>query len=82
MRRHAHRAPTDGPWSLVQYRDLKIDLAGDILTKVDRASLAHGLEVRVRLLDRLLVEWISSLPPCLELRGAQGKYLFKREFAA
>jgi asparagine synthase (glutamine-hydrolysing) len=82
MRRHTHCAPTDDHLSLVQYRDLRIDLAGDILTKVDRASMAHGLEVRVRLLDRWLVEWMSSLPPCLELRGAQGKYLFKREFGA
>ena len=78
LRRHAQRAPTDHPLSLVQYLDMKTYLVGDILTKVDRASMAHGLEVRVPLLDHQLVEWMSSLPPDLKLRGSEGKYLFKK----
>jgi asparagine synthase (glutamine-hydrolysing) len=78
LRRHAARAPTDHPLSLVQYLDMKTYLAGDILTKVDRASMAHALEVRVPILDHKLVEWISGLPPDLKLRGAEGKYLFKK----
>jgi len=78
LRDHARRAPTDHPLSLVQYLDLKTYLAGDILTKVDRASMAHALEVRVPLLDHPLVEWISGLPPSWKLRGREGKYLFKQ----
>jgi asparagine synthase (glutamine-hydrolysing) len=78
MRRHAQRAPTDHPLSLVQYLDMKTYLVGDILTKVDRASMAHALEVRVPILDHELVEWMSSLPPGLKLKGTEGKYLLKK----
>ncbi len=78
FRRHARQAPTDHPLSLVQYLDLKTYLVGDILTKVDRASMAHALEVRVPILDHLLVDWISGLAPDLKLRGREGKYLFKK----
>ncbi|MYN25115.1 XrtA/PEP-CTERM system amidotransferase [Duganella levis] len=81
LRRHAANCPADDPLSLVQYLDLKTYLPGDILTKVDRASMAHGLEVRVPLLDHCLVEWISGLPPDLKLRGGSGKYLFKQALA-
>jgi asparagine synthase (glutamine-hydrolysing) len=78
FRAHAKRAPTDQPLLLAQYLDLKTWLPGDILTKVDRASMAHSLEVRVPLLDHRLVEWASSLPPGLKLRGATGKYILKK----
>ncbi len=78
MRHHARRAPTDHPLSLVQYLDMKTYLPGDILTKVDRASMAHSLEVRVPLLDHKFVEWISSLPPGQKLKGTEGKYIFKK----
>ncbi len=78
FRRHARNAPTDHPLSLVQYLDMKTYLPGDILTKVDRASMAHALEVRVPILDHHLVEWISGLAPEMKLRGREGKYLFKK----
>jgi asparagine synthase (glutamine-hydrolysing) len=78
LRHHAARAPSQHPLSLAQYLDLKTYLPGDILTKVDRASMAHALEVRVPLLDHKLVEWMSSLPPDLKLRGREGKYIFKK----
>ncbi|CAG0951237.1 partial asparagine synthase (glutamine-hydrolysing), partial [Gammaproteobacteria bacterium] len=78
MRGHAAKAPTRHPLSLAQYIDMKTYLPGDILTKVDRASMAHALEVRVPLLDHKLVEWISSLPPDYKLRGREGKYIFKK----
>jgi asparagine synthase (glutamine-hydrolysing) len=78
MHSHAKRAPTDDPLSLIQYLDMKTYLPGDILTKVDRASMAHALEVRVPLLDHKFVEWISGLPSDLKLRGGEGKYIFKK----
>ncbi len=77
LRRHANASPTDHALSMVQYLDMKTYLVDDILTKVDRASMAHALEVRVPLLDHELVEWMSSLPPALKLRGGDGKHLFK-----
>jgi asparagine synthase (glutamine-hydrolysing) len=76
--RHAAKAPTRDPLSLTQYLDMKIFLPGDILTKVDRASMANSLEVRVPLLDHELVEWISRLPPRWKLKGGEGKYMFKK----
>ncbi|MCC7486318.1 MAG: amidotransferase 1, exosortase A system-associated [Burkholderiales bacterium] len=78
LRRHAARAPTDHPLSLIQYLDLKTYLVGDINTKVDRASMAHSLEVREPLMDHPLVEWLSGLPPEWKLRGGEGKLLFKK----
>lgn len=78
MRDHARNAPTDDPLSMLQYIDLKTYLPGDILTKVDRASMAHALEVRVPLLDHQFVEWVSGLDSSTKLRGGEGKYIFKK----
>lgn len=76
--RHARRAGTDDPLGLIQYLDLKTYLVGDINTKVDRASMAHSLEVREPLMDHKLVEWLASLPSDLKLRGMEGKFIFKK----
>ena len=78
FKRYLESAPTDQALSLVQYLDLKTYLPGDILTKVDRASMAHALEVRVPVLDHLLVDWVSGLPPALKLKNGEGKYIFKK----
>src|SRR5207237_5193364 len=75
---HAARAQTDDPLALVQYLDLKTYLIGDINTKVDRASMAHSLEVREPLMDHPLVEWLGSLPSSLKVRGQEGKWLLKK----
>jgi len=75
---HAGRSPVDDPLSLAQYLDLKTYLPGDILTKVDRASMAHSLEVRVPILDHTLTEWASGLRADWRLHGREGKYLFKQ----
>ncbi len=75
---HAANSPTDDPLSMIQYLDFKTWLPGDILTKVDRASMAHSLEVRVPLLDHTFVEWASTLDPELKLNGGEGKYVFKK----
>jgi len=82
LRSFARRSPAGDPLSLVQYLDMKTYLPGDILTKVDRASMAHSLEVRVPILDHEVVEWISGLPAHLKLRGREGKYVFKRALEA
>jgi asparagine synthase (glutamine-hydrolysing) len=78
LKRHAARAGSDHPLSLVQYLDLKTYLVGDINTKVDRASMAHGLEVREPLMDHTLVEWLASLSPELKVNRGEGKYLLKK----
>jgi asparagine synthase (glutamine-hydrolysing) len=78
LRAHAARSPTRDPLSLVQYLDFKTYLPGDILVKVDRASMAHSLEVRAPLLDYTLIDWISGLPAHLKLRNGEGKYIFKK----
>ncbi|MBC7394344.1 MAG: amidotransferase 1, exosortase A system-associated, partial [Variovorax sp.] len=82
LREHAKTSPTDEPLSLIQYLDFKTWLPGDINTKVDRASMAHGLEVRVPLLDHKLVEWISGLPPEMKLHNGVGKYIFKKSLGS
>jgi asparagine synthase (glutamine-hydrolysing) len=64
--------------SQVQYLDFKTYLPGDILTKVDRASMAHSLEVRVPFLDHEFVEWVAGLPASVKLRGGEGKFLLKK----
>ena len=77
MREHARKAP-EHSLSKVQYLDMKTYLVGDILTKVDRASMAHALEVREPLLDHKMMEWVSGLPPEYKLKGREGKYLLKK----
>ena len=76
--RHAARAGTDDALALVQYLDLKTYLVGDINTKVDRASMAHSLEVREPLMDHPLVEWLATLPNSLKVQGQEGKYVLKK----
>ncbi len=80
FQRHARQAETDDPLALVQYLDMKTYLVGDINTKVDRASMAHSLEVREPLMDHELVEWMATLPTSLKIRGNNGKYLLKKAY--
>jgi asparagine synthase (glutamine-hydrolysing) len=78
FRHFANKADTDDPLSLVQYLDLHTYLIGDINTKVDRASMAHSLEVREPLMDHPLVEWLGTLPSSFKIRGSNGKALLKK----
>ena len=78
FRRHAANARTDDPLAQIQYLDLKTYLVGDINTKVDRASMAHSLEVREPLMDHPLVEWLATLPNDMKIKGQEGKYLLKK----
>ena len=78
FREHYDRAGTDDLLSRIQYVDIKTYLADDILTKVDRASMAVSLEVRAPILDHVFMELVARLPSSLKLRGGETKYIFKR----
>ncbi len=75
---HAARADTDDPLALIQYIDMHTYLVGDINTKVDRASMAHSLEVREPLMDHEIVEWLATLPSSMKIRGGESKFLLKK----
>jgi asparagine synthase (glutamine-hydrolysing) len=69
----------DADWlGAVQYRDLHTYLPLDILTKVDRATMAHSLEARPPLLDHRLAEFAATIPTKYRLHGGTTKYLFKQ----
>ncbi|MCP5213287.1 MAG: amidotransferase 1, exosortase A system-associated [Hahellaceae bacterium] len=75
--RHAAQCPSKDPLALIEYLDIKTYLVGDILTKVDRASMAHSLEVRGPFLDHKFIEFISSVPSRFKIKGLVGKYILK-----
>jgi asparagine synthase (glutamine-hydrolysing) len=60
------------------YLDTKLYLQDGVLAKVDRASMAHGLEVRVPFLDHRFVELVTGIPERLKLKGFTTKYIWKR----
>ncbi|MBI2572020.1 MAG: asparagine synthase (glutamine-hydrolyzing) [Candidatus Schekmanbacteria bacterium] len=67
-----------GSWlSALQYLDLKNYLPLDILTKVDRMSMACSIEARVPLLDHKIVELAAAIPPELQVAGGVRKHVFK-----
>jgi asparagine synthase (glutamine-hydrolysing) len=61
--------------------DIQSYLPGDILTKVDRMSMANSLEARVPLLDHHLVEFALALPADFAMRGPVGKWIFRQAIA-
>ena len=61
-----------------QYVDMKSYLADDILTKVDRMSMAVSLEARVPLLDHRIAEFALNLPPHMKLNGSRTKIIMRR----
>src|SRR5690606_28256764 len=71
-------APARDPLDRAQYADMKIWLPGDILTKVDRTSMAVSLEAREPLLDHHLIEFGARLPVEMRVRRGEGKWLMKR----
>jgi asparagine synthase (glutamine-hydrolysing) len=75
---HFEKAPADSLLSRLLYLDTKTYLPGDVLTKVDRMSMAASLELRAPLLDHHVVEWIAALPERFKLRNGHRKYLLKK----
>jgi asparagine synthase (glutamine-hydrolysing) len=71
-------APARTGLDAAQYADMHHWLPGDILTKVDRTSMAVSLEAREPLLDHRLIEFAATLPPSLRIRAGQGKWLMKK----
>ena len=71
-------APARSGLDRAQYADMKLWLPGDILTKVDRTSMAVSLEAREPLLDHRLLEFAATLPDNMRVRGGQGKWLLKK----
>ena len=60
------------------YADTVVRLPDDMLTKVDRASMQHSLEVRVPFLSHVFVQFAATVPVDMKLRGATGKYLVRK----
>jgi asparagine synthase (glutamine-hydrolysing) len=71
-------APAEDHLSKIQYLDIKTYLCEDILTKVDRASMAVSLEVRCPVLDHKFMEYAATIASSLKLKGSEGKYIFKK----
>jgi len=77
-RDYAQRVVTGDQIDRLLYLDSKTYLPGDILTKVDRMSMAVSLEARVPLLDHELIEFVGRMPSSLKMKGNQAKYIFKQ----
>lgn len=72
------KAPAQDPLSRVLYLDSKTYLPGDILTKVDRMSMATSLEARVPMLDHVFLEWVTALKPKWKMRNGSQKFILKK----
>ncbi|MBA2732477.1 MAG: asparagine synthase (glutamine-hydrolyzing), partial [Acidobacteria bacterium] len=75
---YAARVQTNEPLDALLYIDSKTYLPGDILTKVDRMSMAASLETRAPLLDHKLIEFVTRIPASLKMRGLETKHILKR----
>ncbi len=74
----ARSVSTGNPIDNLLYLDSKTYLPGDILTKVDRMSMAASLEARVPLLDQDLIDFVTQrIPTSFKLKGLETKHIFK-----
>ncbi len=78
MRNYVRAAPADDPLGRLLYLDSKTYLPGDILTKVDRMSMATSLEGRIPMLDHVFLEWVTGLTSDWKLRGRSQKYILRK----
>jgi asparagine synthase (glutamine-hydrolysing) len=76
--RYVRQSGLTGDFQRLQYLCMKMYFQDDILPKVDRASMAHSLEVRVPYMDRDLVEYACRIQPFYKLKGLTTKYVLKR----
>lgn len=77
-REYLSSAPAKDRLSRLQHLDIKTYLPADILTKVDRMSMANSLEVRAPLLDHVFAEWVTQLSPRWKFRAGEPKYILKK----
>ena len=68
------------PLSRMLYVDTKTWLPDDLLVKADKITMANSVELRVPLLDHVILEYAASLPPALKVHGTETKYLLKKTF--
>jgi asparagine synthase (glutamine-hydrolysing) len=78
MRDYLELAPAEEPLDHILYLDSKTYLPGDILTKVDRMSMANSLEGRVPMLDHVFLEWVTGLTSEWKLRNRNQKYILRK----
>jgi len=77
-RQIANNLETDDAVDKLLYLDSKTYLPADILTKVDRMSMAASLEARSPLLDHELIEFVSRIPSAMKMKGTVTKYILKK----
>lgn len=78
FQRYYDDAPADDQLSRLLYLDTKTYLTADIMTKVDRMSMATSLEMRAPILDHVFMEWVTSLPVKYKLRDGKRKFILKK----
>jgi asparagine synthase (glutamine-hydrolysing) len=75
------RCPDGSLLSRLLYLNARTYLLDDLLPKMDRMTMAHGLEARSPMLDRSLIEYVAGLPDRLKRRGGRGKIVLKKAVA-
>lgn len=78
FRAYASGSGLHDPIARLLYLDSKTYLPGDILTKVDRMTMASSIEARVPLLDHELIEFVATMPSNLKMKGSETKYILKK----
>jgi asparagine synthase (glutamine-hydrolysing) len=78
VQQYLDQAPGEEQLARKLYTDVKTTLVSEMLTKVDRMTMAHGLEARVPFLDHHLVEWAFTIPGRYKLANNEGKLLVKK----
>jgi asparagine synthase (glutamine-hydrolysing) len=68
------------PLNRMLYVDSKTWLPDDLLVKADKITMANSVELRVPLLDHVILEYAATLPPALKVHGTETKYLLKKTF--